>query len=233
MRLGMSLFAIALLLACSSSSNHASSDAGSDSANEGGPDTGSGSGSGSESDGASGSGGSGSGSSSGPPTDASGQPPCTLTLQGAVSFAGACTTTTEYFTAANRTTFSIAVADQRPLQQISITVQRPGHPMSGTWSSTDPGATGGALVQAESADAGSPTWQCTAGPATSEDAGATDSGAQDGGSAGGSYTLNLMLGRGMPMPTGESFGSTGTFAATLPAVTQSGAMGTVTMHVDF
>jgi hypothetical protein len=232
MRLGPSLFAIALLAACGSSSNHSSSDAGTDVESEAGPDTGSSSSGGSGN--SSGSGGSGTGSSSGLPMDGSGQPPCTITLQGAVNIAFSCTTTTEYVSAANRSLFSISVADSRPLQLLSITLQEPGHTMSGTWSSTDPGATGGAEVQQGSMDGGpSPTWQVTAGGTTPSDASAPEAGPQDGGSSEGSYTLDLMVGLGMPTPTGESFGSTGTFAATLPAVTQSGATGTVTIHANF
>jgi hypothetical protein len=236
MRLGLSLIAIAALLACSSSSNHASSDAGIDAQSDTGPDSASSSSGGSGSSSGSG----GSGSSSGLPiTDGSGQPPCTITLQGAVNLSFSCTTTTEYFTASNRSFFAIMVADSRPLQLLSISLQNAGRPMSSTWSSSDPGASGGVEVQEAPVDGGpAPTWQVTAGETTPPDASATDAsspeaGPQDGGTTEGSYTLVLEVGIGMPTPTGESFGSTGTFTATLPAVMQSGAMGTVTVHVDF
>jgi hypothetical protein len=135
--------------------------------------------------------------------------------------------------ATDRSAFSIAVADPRPLQFISITLQNPGHPMSGTWSSTDPGASGGAEVQATPTDAGTPTWQYFAGSTTPQDAAAPDGAAQDGGGTEGSYTLDIMVGQGMPVPGGEMFGSTGTFTATLPAEPQSGATGTVTVKINF
>jgi hypothetical protein len=234
MRLGLSLFAIAVLAACGSSSNHASSDAGSDAESDAGLDTGSSS-SGGGSSGSSGSGGSGTGSSGGSlPMDGSGQDACRVTLTGAVNVSFPCTTTTEYFTASNRSVFTIDVADSRPLQVLSIVIESAGQTMSGTWSSTDPGASGGAEVQEGSTDGGSsPIWQVTAGGTTSTDASAPEAGPQDGGTTEGSYTLDITVSRAMPNPTGESFGATGTFAATLPAVTQSGATGTVTIHANF
>jgi hypothetical protein len=134
-----------------------------------------------------------------------------------------CTTTLEYFTSSNRSVFSIAVADPRPLQLIQITLQHSGHPMTGTWSNTDTGASGGVTVEGSEGDAGFPVWQAVAG----------SSGAQDGGGPPAQYDLQLMVGLGKPTPTGESFGSTGTLAASLQAVTQSGATGTVTLHVAF
>lgn len=234
MRFPASLFSVALIAACGSSSNHASSDAGIDGESDASPDTGSSSSGGSgSSSGSSGSGGSGS-SGGGLPMDGSGEAPCTITLTGAVNLSFPCTTTTEYFTAANRTVFTLDVADSRPLQLLTIVLQNAGHAMSGTWSSTDSGASGGVEVQEGSMDGGpSPTWQVTAGASTPPDASAPEAGPQDGGMTEGSYTLDLMVGLGMPTTTGESFGSTGTFAATLPAVTQSGATGTVTIHANF
>ena len=233
MRLGASLFAIALLLACSSSSNHATNDAGSDAENDSGPDTGSSSSGGSGSSGSSGSGGSGVGSSSGTVLSDAAMNPCMISLKGAISFAFPCTTKTVYFTAANRGAFTISVADPRPLQLISITLQHQGPLMSGMWSSTDPAVSGGAMVQEVPTDGGmTPTWQVTAGAPA--DAGTPDdSGSPDAAATEGSYTLDLMVGQGMVMPGGETFGASGTFTATLPAVTQSGATGVVTIHANF
>jgi hypothetical protein len=220
MRLQALLLCIAFLACSSGSAGHAS-DAGGDVEGADGADGSSGSGGGSGSGGSSG--GSGSGSSSGIPlTDAS-EPPCNLTVQGAVTGAFPCTASLQYFTSANRSTFAIAVGDPRPLQLVSVTIQHVGHPMSGTWASTDTGASGGATVEGVESDAGFPTWQVSA----------ASSGGQDGGGAQGKYDLQLTVGVGKPTPTGESFGSTGTLSATLPAVTQSGATGTVTLHVAF
>ena len=218
MRLQALLLSIAFL-ACSSGGGSHASDAGTDvegtdSADDGSSGSSGGSG---PSGSSSGSGGSGSGSGSMLP-DAS-MPPCNLTLQGALSAAFPCTTTLEYFTSSNRTTFTISVADPRPLQLISITLQRPGHTMSGTWSNTDPGASGGVNVEGSPDDAGFPVWQATSGPA-------------DGGSQ-SQYDLQLMVGSGKPVPTGETFGSTGTMTATLVPEPSTGAAGNVTMHVSF
>lgn len=209
MRLQASLLSIAFLACSSASAGHAA-DAGADAESADG--AGSSSGSGGSGSGGSSGGSGGSGSSSGMPlTDAS-EPPCNLTLQGAVNGAFPCTAKLEYFTSSNRSTFSIAVADPRPLQLVSVALQHAGRPMSGTWSNADAGATGGATVEA-SGDAAFPTWQT--------------SGTQ------GSYSLDLMVGTGKPTPTGEFFGCTGTLSATLPAVASSGAAGSVTLHVDF
>ncbi len=210
MRLHALLLSIALLACSSGSAGHAT-DAGMDA--EGLDGTGSSSGASGSSSGGSSGGSGGSGSSSGAPlTDAS-APPCNLTLQGAVNGAFPCTAKLEYFTSSNRSTFSIAVGDPRPLQLVSVTLQHAGHPVSGTWSNTgDAGATGGATVEA-AGDAAFPTWQ--------------SSGTQ------GTYSLDLMVGTGKPVPTGEIFGCTGTLSATLPAVASSGATGSVTLHVDF
>ncbi len=213
-------------LACSSGSAGNASDAGNDGEGADAADGSSGSGGGSGSGGSSGGSGGGSGSSSGLPiTDAS-EPPCTVTLKGEATGVFPCTAMLEYFTSSNRSTFTIAVADPRPLQLIQVTIQHSGHPMSGTWSDTDTGASGGVTVEGAEGDAGFPTWQSSAG-------GGAGDGGGDGGGTPGQYDLQLMVGVGKPTPTGESFGSTGTLDATLPAVTQTGATGTVTVHVAF
>jgi hypothetical protein len=219
MRLQSLLLAIAFL-ACSSGGARHASDAGNDGEGADVADSSSGSGG---SSGSSGSSGGGSGSSSGLPIVDASEPPCNVTLQGAVTGVFPCTTTLEYFTSANRSTFAVAVADPRPLQLIQVTMQHSGHPMSGTWSNTDTGASGGVTVEGPQGDAGFPTWQSLAG----------SSSAQDGGGSPATYDMQLMVGVGKPTPTGDSFGSTGTLTATLPAVMQSGATGTVTVHVAF
>lgn len=216
MRLQALLVAIGFLACSSGSAGHAS-DAGSDV--EGIDATGSGGSSGSSGSGGSGDDSGGSGSSSGVPLSDSSAPPCNLTLQGALSASFPCTTTLEYFTSSNRTAFTISVTDPRPLQLISITLQRSGHAMPGTWTNTDPAVGGGITVEGPSGDAGFPVWQATGG---SQDAGSQSQ-----------FDLQLMVGVGKPSPTGETFGSTGTLTATLDPEATTGAMGSVSMHVSF
>ncbi len=180
----------------------------------------------------------GSGGGGNPLPDGS-DPPCTLSVSGAATLSFPCLTTTDYFTAVKRTTFIINVADPRPLQSLSISLGHEGFPSTGTWTSTDPGASGGVSVEQSSTEAGAPTWQCVASPASPEDGGAeggTEGGTTDAGADSGNgscYTLNLTIGQGIPTSTGESFGSTGTFDALLDAVPQTGATGTIKIHVDF
>jgi len=184
-------------------------DSGSDSSSGGGPlDSGGGSGGSS--------GGSGSGSSSGVFVPDGGPAPCNLSVSGAVSGVFTCSVSVTYATAANRGDVTISVADPRPLQQITLSLQKPGLPVTGSWANTDTGASGGITVEGES-DASVPTWACTVG-GTSPD---------------GTYTMQLQVGAGMPDMGGEVFGANGTIDAMLPAVTSSGAMGTVSLHATF
>ncbi|HEX8789568.1 MAG TPA: hypothetical protein VF765_01355 [Polyangiaceae bacterium] len=217
MRLQALLLSIAFIACSSSSGGSHASDAGADVEGADGADGSSGSSGGSGSGGDDSGG--GSGSSGGSMLPDSSMPPCNLTLQGALSEAFPCTVTLEYFTSSNRTAFTISVADPRPLQLISITLQRTGRTMSGTWTNTDPMASGSVIVQGPADDAGFPEWQAT-------------SGSQDGGSQ-SQYDLQLMVGVGKPNPTGETFGSTGTFTATLVPQVSTGATGNLMLHVSF
>ncbi len=91
--------------------------------------------------------------------------------------------------------------------------------MSGTWTNTDPAVGGGVTVEGPAGDAGFPTWQATNG--------SQDSGSQS------QYDLQLTVGIGKPDPTGETFGSTGTFTATLVPEPSTGATGNLSMNVSF
>jgi hypothetical protein len=173
-----------------------------------------GSSSGSESDSGSGSGGSGSGSG-GEIMDSS-QPPCTLDLTGALSGSFACVVSVTYSKLSMRGDVTISVANPGALQEVAVSVQQPGVPATGVWANTDPGASGGMTVQGKPA-AMVPTWQCSVGGAAPQ----------------GTYSMNLRVGIGKVTPSGEEFGATGTLDANLPALAQTGATGTVKMHVAF
>src|SRR5215472_458059 len=133
-------------------------------------------------------GGGGNGAGGGSLPDSS-EPPCSLAVSGAATAARPCTTSLEYFTAGQRSAFTISVADPRPLQLISISLGRPGYPTTGTWASTDPGAAGGATVETVPTEAGTATWQCVA------------DGTGDAGT--GSYSVAITVGQGKPTSTGE------------------------------
>jgi hypothetical protein len=172
--------------------------------------------------------------------------PCNVSVSGPTLSVGlTCTTTTEYFSAVKRTTFNVSVEDPRPLQLVSITIQEPGFPKTGTWTSTDPGASGSASIQEVPSQTGTPTWQCVASGAAPEDGGAPEGGDEGGLPEGGSseggapdgggacYTLDITVGQGIVTSTGESFGSTGTFTSTLSPQPGTGASGNVTLRVTF
>jgi hypothetical protein len=173
--------------------------------------------SGSGSGGSSSGGGSGSGSSSGVFVPDGGPPPCNLSVSGAVSGAFPCSVSVTYSTAGNRGDVTISVADPRPLQLITLSLQQPGVPMTGNWANTDTGASGGITVEGESDATVVPTWACTVGGTAPQ----------------GTYTMQLHVGAAMPEMGGEVFGASGTLDAVLPGVTSTGATGTVSLHADF
>ena len=180
---------------------------------DGGSSSGSGSGSGGEMD--SGDDGGSSSGSDGAPLDDASMPPCNLSVSGPVNGTFACVVTLNYSTAGKRSSLSIQVPMPKAFQEVVVSAAQPGLPMTGTWSSSDTGATGGVTVIAPASGMMDPTWQCSAGGAN------------------GSYTIDIKVEGGMPTPGGEAFGVTGTLDATMPAKTSTGATGTLTMHATF
>jgi hypothetical protein len=141
--------------------------------------------------------------------------PCTLTASGAVSASQSCGTS-QYRAAfsASKGSFGLILTSPpgtvAPL--INVAVEFPGEAHTGHFSSSDPGAAGGATITQNIA-----AWIASTGSTTQ-----------------GVFFLNLSS-VAAPISTndGKAYEVHGNFTATLPAIMSSGANGTVTLIATF
>jgi hypothetical protein len=161
-----------------------------------------------------GSGGSGGGGSGGSGGGGGGNNACSIMLSGAVSGSFGCSALTVYSNANNAASTTLSVASPAPLQSLTVNITRPGMPTTGFWSSADAGST--AVLAAQQSSGA--TWQASVGGAMAQ----------------GSYTMNITVGNGTATGNGMTYMSaTGNISGTLPAVTGSGASGSVTLSATF
>lgn len=138
---------------------------------------------------------------------------CTITLSGALSGTIPCTASLGYDAKNNLGVLGVSPVGS-PTVHFTGSASFPGQPHTGTYQSTDAGAKGGLSVQQ-----GTPTWFASSG----------------GSSTQGSYALTL---NSVTNPRQTSSGdmlydTSGVLTATLPAITGTGASGTVMVSVTF
>ena len=141
---------------------------------------------------------------------------CSVALSGAQSGTYACTSGLGgYDTTSTRGDVAVGTAGSNPSSTVLITFQ--GEPHQGTFRSTDADAQSSLQVVMQGSSS-SPQWFAGAGSGTTT----------------GSYTLSLSsVAFVSQYGTTKAYAVSGTVDATLPAVSGSGATGTVTLHAAF
>ncbi len=140
---------------------------------------------------------------------------CTVTLSAPMAGTYDCRPATTSWSLADNTTgfsFGVGASGSRPAIAVAITFA--GEPATGTYTSGDPTAQSGLSVAAVSGQ----SWLASVG----------------GGTPSGSYSLAFTsVVDDQPGLSGNLYSTEGTLTATLPAVTASGAAGTVTLTATF
>jgi hypothetical protein len=137
---------------------------------------------------------------------------CTISASGAVTATESCLATTVYASGSNLGGPTLTVTSPMNGITLEATLTRPGMVTSGAWSSSDSGAAGSV-----SASMGQLTWLADVGTSMPQ----------------GSYSMNLTVESSSSVSTGEVYIATGSITATLPAITQTGASGTVDVTASF
>ena len=143
---------------------------------------------------------------------------CTVTLSGALTGTYDCKpATAAWSSSSSQGGFAFNVSQAGSAPAISLAIGWPGEPKTGTYANTDAGAQGAVSVQIPSgASAGH--WVAAAGS----------------GSAQGSYSLKFTsVSNTLSASNVKAYSTEGTLDATLPAVSGTGATGTITQHATF
>jgi hypothetical protein len=144
---------------------------------------------------------------------------CMVTVSGAATGSFPCQVAILYSGANDLASVTISASMPAGYQQVSLTAQRPGMPMSGTWTNSDSGAKAAMIVQ-QSGGSVPPSWICSIG----------------NGMDSGSYSLPLTIASCTLIGDGTAdqvCKGTGSLSAMLPFVMGTGATGTVTVNATF
>jgi hypothetical protein len=139
---------------------------------------------------------------------------CSISLTGAITATYACMAVTTYASGSNLGGPVLAVTMPNGQNTASVTITRPGMVTSGTYTNTDSGAEG-----ALTGNQGMAVWLA--------DVGSPSSPAQ------GTYSMDLTVESSSTVSSGAIYIANGTVTGTLPAVTGTGATGTVNLTASF
>ncbi|MFN2546111.1 MAG: hypothetical protein ABR567_01630 [Myxococcales bacterium] len=141
---------------------------------------------------------------------------CSVTLSGAVTGTFNCQyATTAWASSNNLGAFAFSAAGP---PAVTVAIGFTGEPHTGAYKNTDAGAESGITVT-NGSGASAQYWVANVG---------------DGSTPAGSYTLNFTsVSNAITVSNGKGYSVEGTLDATLPAVSGTGATGTVTLHATF